>query len=143
LSICLHFGAFHHLPIDVFYLRFSLHWLIASYASALTRLLHLGTHCLCVIICIFACHFLFSHCFLLVLQVFYSLANSSFMLHLIDTFMSYNVLPFATFCWSNALLFCYIVLQYIGCFFCLLFVFPLFLHRCGQHMHSFFSFVYN
>jgi hypothetical protein len=25
---------------------------------------------------------------------------------------------FATFCWSNASLFCYIVLQYIGCFLC-------------------------
>lgn len=71
-----------------FYLHFSLHWLTSSYVGALTHLLHLGIHCLCVIICFFACH-----CFLLVLQVFSSLENSSFMLHLIETFMSYNVLP--------------------------------------------------
>lgn len=60
--------------------------------------------------------------------------------------MSYNVLPFCyillkclsfvalflsiAFCWSNASLFCYIVLQYIGCFLCFFLYFLFFLCCC-------------
>ncbi len=73
-----------------FYLLFALAYFLICWCSNLSLASwHSLFMCHYIIICFFACH-----CFLLVLQVFSSLENSSFMLHLTETFMSYNVLPF-------------------------------------------------
>jgi hypothetical protein len=95
---------------------FSLHWLTSSYVGALTCLLHLGIHCLCVIISLYV--FLLVIVFCLFCKFFLPWK----ILHLCCIWLKRSCptmfFLFATFRWSNASLFCYIVLQYIGCFLC-------------------------